>query len=257
MKTFTYFSLWFAIALVGMVLVAFGTTGCDMRLVQALSTIAGFIVPTLIVLYLTRPTHTDYHPLNSTDALITIGVTICCIPLINVLSYWNHLLPLGTWVEVMETRMTVLTEQLLRCDSIGTLGLNILVLALLPAVGEELTFRRLFLRFTPTRWGAGRIWFLAFIFAVAHVQFLGFIPRMLLGALLGYLYVWSGNIWLSVLCHFTNNAVAVISYYFFADSLDSLGTGGTWWLAVLGTLLVGLGIFILYKRKKNSTFASL
>jgi membrane protease YdiL (CAAX protease family) len=54
------------------------------------------------------------------------------------------------------------------------------------------------------------IWICAAIFSAIHMQFLGFVPRLLLGAYFGYLLIWSGNIWLPIIAHFCNNAIAVL-----------------------------------------------
>ena len=55
------------------------------------------------------------------------------------------------------------------------------------------------------------IWSAAIIFSTFHMQFFGFLPRMLLGAYFGYLLYWTRNIWIPVFAHFVNNAIAVIS----------------------------------------------
>jgi len=55
------------------------------------------------------------------------------------------------------------------------------------------------------------IWSAAILFSAFHMQFFGFLPRMLLGAYFGYLLYWTRNIWIPVFAHFVNNAFAVIS----------------------------------------------
>jgi uncharacterized protein len=57
------------------------------------------------------------------------------------------------------------------------------------------------------------IWFAAILFSAIHFQFFGFVPRMLLGALFGYIYYWSGNLTLAILAHFVNNGVSVLALY--------------------------------------------
>ena len=54
------------------------------------------------------------------------------------------------------------------------------------------------------------IWLAAALFSAIHLQFYGFVPRMLLGALFGYLYIWTGNLWVPMLAHFFNNGFAVV-----------------------------------------------
>ena len=87
-----------------------------------------------------------------------------------------------------------------------------LIIALIPAFGEELLFRGLIQKGLFKSWGNIHlaIWLSAFLFSALHLQFLGFIPRFLIGGLLGYLFFWSGSIWLPILAHFVNNATAVL-----------------------------------------------
>ena len=65
------------------------------------------------------------------------------------------------------------------------------------------------------------IWFAAVLFSAIHFQFFGFVPRMLLGALFGYLYYWSGSLMLAILAHFVNNAVSVVALYLYQQGTFS------------------------------------
>lgn len=98
----------------------------------------------------------------------------------------------------------------------GDFFFNILVIALLPAIAEELLFRgavqRSFNRMFNNPHVA--IWLAAFIFSAIHVQFFGFFPRMLLGAAFGYIYLWTGSIWYAMFAHFLNNAAAVCQAWY-------------------------------------------
>lgn len=124
---------------------------------------------------------------------------------------------LEEWMLSKELEMAEMTKQLLKMNSTGVLLFNILMLAIIPAVGEELIFRgclqKIFSRWTGNKHIA--IWVTAIIFSAIHVQFYGFLPRMLLGALFGYLLIWSKSIWIPILAHFLNNAVAVMTAYFY------------------------------------------
>ena len=127
-----------------------------------------------------------------------------------------------------------------------------MVIAIIPAVGEELLFRgviqKLFLK-----WNGKvhlSVWLTAFVFSAVHMQFLGFFPRLILGAVLGYMLVWSGSLWLPIVAHFTNNAFAVLLTYFIGmdkinPSVEKLGTEGG---SVV--LISGLGgLLLLYLLK--------
>jgi membrane protease YdiL (CAAX protease family) len=105
----------------------------------------------------------------------------------------------------------------LQTENIGGLLINIFMVALIPALGEEFLFRGMIQRIL-YEWFRNKhlaIWIAALLFSLMHYQFLGLFPRVLLGALFGYLFVWTGSIWMAVLAHFINNGVAVIYYYIF------------------------------------------
>jgi len=140
-------------------------------------------------------------------------------PLMALVSDWNMQMKLPeslrgieAWMRAQEDSMARVTERLLMTDSVGNLLLNLLVIALLPAIGEEFFFRgalhNIFKRLFRNRHVA--VWVGAAVFSAVHVQFYGFLPRLLLGAFFGYLLVRTRNIWAPVLAHFANNAVIVL-----------------------------------------------
>jgi len=119
------------------------------------------------------------------------------------------------WAKAKEDSLKELTQYLTKFNSVGELVLGLLIFALIPAIGEELVFRGIVQK-QLIRWiknpHAG-IWVTAIIFGAIHLQFYGMLPRTLLGALLGYLYWWSGNIWVPILGHFMNNGFTVFMLY--------------------------------------------
>jgi len=120
------------------------------------------------------------------------------------------------WMRRSEDSLMETTMLLLKMSSIQEFLLNIFLIAFVAAVSEELMFRgaiqRIFTRLFNSPHAA--IWFSAFVFSAIHMQFYGFIPRLLLGAGFGYLYLWSGSLWYSILAHFLNNAFAVCQAYY-------------------------------------------
>jgi len=96
---------------------------------------------------------------------------------------------------------------------------NLFMIALIPALGEEFLFRGVLQRIFG-EWFKNphlAVWLAAILFSLAHYQFLGFMPRIILGALFGYIFLWTGNIWMPILAHFVNNTVGVIYYYLFSQ----------------------------------------
>jgi hypothetical protein len=150
----------------------------------------------------------------------------------------------------------------LNVDTIGGLIVNLLLMALLPALAEELTFRGILQRLIGKKQEDKgivphmAIWVTAIVFSAIHMQFYGFIPRMLMGALFGYVFVWTGSLWVPIVMHFVNNGMAVLVYYILSSKgvsidtnyADTLGAGTTWWLGVISLLTVGILLRVLYLR---------
>lgn len=152
-----------------------------------------------------------------------IALFIFILPLIAQVAQWNREINFGSFdrfVRQAEADLALLTEKITRMYHIGDLLIVMIIIALIPALAEEYLFRGLiqnqFLRwFGNTHWA---VWITAIVFSAVHLQFLGFFPRMILGALLGYVYAWSGNITYAIVGHFTNNAVQALLLYFAQSS---------------------------------------
>ena len=179
------------------------------------------------------------------QVLLVFGFAVAALPAITWLAEWNKGLELPSFLSSLEAQMLameeaakVLTEQFLNTSSVVMLCANLLVMAVLPAVCEEMMFRGWLQRRLSRSVNIHvAIWVSAFVFSAIHFQFYGFIPRMLIGAALGYMYYYTGSLWASVLAHFVNNAsavlVAFVSYNgLVAFDFEQLGVGDTWYVAV-------------------------
>jgi membrane protease YdiL (CAAX protease family) len=161
----------------------------------------------------------------------------------------------------MENQLTELTAFLTNYDSTAQLVVAFIVIAILPAIGEELVFRGIVQKelFRGTKNIHLSIWITAAIFSAIHMQFYGFVPRMLLGALFGYLYHWSGNLTLSMLAHFVNNGFTVVALYLHQQKIidiDIESTESVPWQAVLFSAIftaVLLYTFRKFYQEKNLT----
>ena len=234
-----------------------------MKWLQLLQSVATFLLPALAGAYLWSNTPMQWLHLNKKpswqEALAAVVVMLLAIPGINLLSAWNQQMVLPEWMSGIEQWMRMqedaaaqLTEQFLRVDTVGGLLVNIGLMALLPAVGEELTFRGVVQgMFTRNKHVA--IWATAAIFSFVHLQFYGFLPRMLLGAMFGYMLWWTGSLWVPMLMHFVNNCAAVVVAYFAynhleegrAEMLDTIGTEDTILLGVFSICIV-LIMMVMY-----------
>ena len=234
-----------------------------MKWLQLLQSVATFLLPALAGAYLWSNTPMQWLHLDSKpswqEALAAVVVMLLAIPGINLLSAWNQQMVLPEWMSGIEQWMRMqedaaaqLTEQFLRVDTVGGLLVNIGLMALLPAVGEELTFRGVVQgMFTRNKHVA--IWATAAIFSFVHFQFYGFLPRMLLGAMFGYMLWWTGSLWAPMLMHFVNNCAAVVVAYLAynhleegrAEMLDTIGTEDTILLGVFSICIV-LIMMVMY-----------
>jgi hypothetical protein len=139
-------------------------------------------------------------------------------------------------------------------SSIGEFVLAFVVIAILPAIGEEFVFRGMVQPqlFKATRNIHIAIWTSAILFSAFHLQFFGFVPRMLLGALFGYLYYWSENLWMPMFAHFVNNGFSVIMLYLNQKGVVDVDVESTDvvapWPAILVFALISGGLLFYFKN---------
>lgn len=158
-------------------------------------------------------------PIKPILLLVAFAMIFCFLPVSEFFVNLNQKMQLPSglqnWMQEMEDNATNLTKFLMDFTGFGQLVIVFIVIAIFAGVGEELVFRgilqNLIQKSTANHHVA--IWVSAIIFSAIHMQFFGFLPRMLLGALFGYLYVWSGNIWVPIVAHIANNGIVVLAMY--------------------------------------------
>ena len=247
----------------------------SLKWLQFIQTTATFLIPPILCAWLWDEEHKPFRwlrmdvPVQWKEILLAIVIMVCAVPGINLLADLNSRVELPKSLEFIEQILksqeeaaAALTERFLQADNIGGLLINIGLMALLPALSEELSFRGT-LQQIIYKEQSGKvqstkvhlaIWITAFIFSAIHMQFYGFVPRMLLGAMFGYVFVWSGSLWVPITMHFVNNGLAVLVYYLMGESentkniADTLGAGDTWYLGVVSILITSLGLLIFYRR---------
>ena len=247
----------------------------SLKWLQFIQTTATFLIPPILCAWLWDEEHKPFRWLRMDvlvqwqNILLAVVIMVCAVPGINLLADLNSRVELPKSLEFIEQILksqeeaaAALTERFLQADNIGGLLINIGLMALLPALSEELSFRGT-LQQIIYKDQSGKvqstkvhlaIWITAFIFSAIHMQFYGFVPRMLLGAMFGYVFVWSGSLWVPITMHFVNNGLAVLVYYLMGESentnniADTLGAGDTWYLGVVSILITSLGLLIFYRR---------
>ncbi|MDR3653293.1 MAG: type II CAAX endopeptidase family protein [Paludibacter sp.] len=235
------------------------------KITQLIMSIVILIIPPFVLAYLCSDNTLQFLHLNKKinlmDVFFVFLFMLIVIPFVNLLSDLNHqlVLPkamvgLETWMKNSEENATQLTVKLLNVHNIQGLIFNVFLISMIPAFGEELFFRGAIQGVMQQKLNIKvAIWITAIIFSTIHLQFYGFLPRMLLGAFFGYLLFWSENIWLPIAAHFTNNFIAILFYYFKNNGyklpdIDSVGTGNTLWLGLASGSLAVFGFFWLKKR---------
>lgn len=188
-------------------------------------------------------------------------LTVAFLPLLEWTLVLNDMLaPAGSMLHEAlvdaEQQSKEMYEVILRMDGPLDMLLVVLLAALLPAVGEELAFRGVLqnLMVVSTRNVHAGVWIAAAIFSLYHMQFFGFLPRLLLGALFGYMMVWSGSVWVAVAAHFTNNLLTVVLYYFIynkkiltEEAVENLGSNPL----MIGVSVVLVAAILWFMRKKS------
>lgn len=203
-----------------------------MKLLQVMSHLGMFIVPALVMSKLISGSFSDYFQPKKLPTIAAWGFSFLLIyllqPFIGFLAEWNASMSLPTglsemeaWMKSMEDSAAIATMAFM-ADSTGVgLVVNLLVMAIIPAIGEELVFRGI-VQQALQRWFKSALWAIvvsSVVFSLFHMQFYGFIPRVVLGLLLGFVFYKSGNIWLASFVHFLNNGTVVLAYWLSKNNL--------------------------------------
>jgi uncharacterized protein len=188
--------------------------------------ISFFIIPAIIILIKLNPGYRlslkNIKTPGLNEIVFVIILAFCLFPINNFAGLINSGMHFPDWLSGVEKWMidkesdaSRLTDILMTQGTFWAMLFNLLLIAVIPAIGEELIFRGVFQTILKDFFKSGHlaIWVTAFVFSVLHFQFFGFIPRFILGLIFGYLFFWSGTIWLPVISHFVNNAVSVIAAY--------------------------------------------
>lgn len=237
---------------------------------QFMNQIGVFILPVFIFSFLVSTNPINYlninKPPNTTNLFILGVVVFSCLPFLNFLDNLNQSISfpesfswIENWILDKEIQAKQLTEVFLKTNSIGGLLVNLAIVALIPAFGEELLFRGLFLKLFKSITGNAHwaVVISAFIFAAVHMQFYGFLPRFFLGLILGYSFVITQNLWMPIFIHFVNNAASVVVYYLHYNGylkipMEDFGAVQSP-VYIIGSLLITIWLMIIvYRREGNS-----
>ena len=238
-----------------------GYENTNLRMLLMVQTVGLFAMPALLVSLTWGEPPRVFLGINRIGTVkqlvVVFALMVAIIPFINILTELNHQIRFFGFMsepmhrlEKTEQDIERLQQQLLGVRTFSMFLLNLLVVAIVPAVSEELFFRGAFIGLLRSKTGFHTaIWVTAVLFSVLHFQFYGFLPRMLLGALLGYLYLWSNSLWIPIIAHFINNAVIVLYYYLISTGLnlpdvDKAGLVDTRWIGLASIAITALLIWL-------------
>lgn len=242
------------------------------RIVQSFGSVGTFMLPPLFFSYLSERKWFSYNRMNKAPGYmlsnIVIMMSVVLIPIVLALAEWNEgwklpeaLAGLEDWMRRMDEQNQELVNLMMRDPRVSILLINIFVMAVLPAVGEELMFRGTIQPFLQ-KWTKNphwAIWITAIIFSAIHFQISGFIPRMLIGVYLGYLCYWSGSLWLPILAHFMHNSMSILTDFVFLrrgfdlDSLKLSDIHGWQYIMGVSIMLAAVGVYWLWRKRIQVT----
>lgn len=237
-----------------------------LKVMQVITAVMGFLLPTLLAAFLLhrRPLKLlgfSAGAVTGKQAGLVVLIMAAALFVSTSLSTLTDLIPLpSSWkaaFDRMEADYNRQVSAIMSLKSIGDYILALIVMALLPAVCEEALFRGGLQNFLSR--GTGRPWLaiivVSILFSLAHISYYGLLPRVFLGVVLGALFHYSGRLWLCVLGHFINNALAITIIY--ANSRQGIpleeamreNSAGFWGLLALPVLM---GLFMVFRNVISS-----
>jgi len=231
------------------------------KVIQSLTFLIGFLLPAIFTAFMLNRKPMDLLGFSKKINWKQIGL-VCAIVAAAMFastffSYLNERLPISESLKLrfdkMESNYNQQVETIIGLNSFGEYILALIIMGFLPALCEETLFRgglqNFMTRSTKMPWLS--IIIVSILFSALHFSFYGFLSRLFLGVILGSLYHYSGRLWLSIIAHFINNAVAVSAIYFLKTQGKSIKEAigeqdSTWWGVIF--LPVVIGLFILFKK---------
>ena len=195
-------------------------------MLQAITASSAFIVAPLLYLHIFTQQGFralfQWHQSYVAPILVTLGLVLVFMVVNTWFIQWNMTIQLPAWLSVFEVwaqekeaTLQKITALLTSFDSLIELGVGILVIGIIPAIGEELLFRGLVQNICHklTHNIHLAIGISAFIFSAIHLQFYGFLPRFLLGVLFGYIYWWTKDLLFPIVAHLFNNTCVLLMLF--------------------------------------------
>lgn len=246
-----------------------GVTPGKLRIGTVMQDVVMFIAPAIMVAMLCTRTPAKFLMVekrpDGTMLLLVAATIVAAVPAMNWIVEWNKNLTLPEsmagmeeWMRAAEENAAQMTMMLFGNWSTGAYIVALMIAGVLAGVSEEMYFRGTLQRLIATVPVSKHVavWVTAVIFSAVHMQFYGFVPRLLLGAYFGYLAVWTECLWVPVVAHILNNSLAATSIWMAhrngTAAMDSIGTEPQhWWLTLTSVVITAWLIMMTYKRKET------
>ncbi len=234
---------------------------------QVIQSFGLFIFPSLLAGYFFERSSKRYLCLDKPSKwliyLLTLVLMLASLPLINWMVSVNDMMKLPEflrgmeeWMKATEKEAAKLTEAFMQMPTVGSFLFNMLMIAVLPAIGEEFMFRGLIQRLLKEWLGNIHVAILiaALLFSAMHMQFYGFLPRLMLGIVFGYLFYWTGSLWIPIFAHFIQNGLVVTVTYLGQQGIiggdyENFGSTGNILVILVSLIISAFILYILRKRR--------
>jgi len=194
------------------------------------------------------------------NLLLGSMLILAAFPLAQFAFWLNMKIPMPAILIEMEQGTAEMVKNLLLVEQPHELWFNLFVIAVIPAIGEEFIFRGILQKKLMEHMKNQHvaIWVAALIFSAIHMQFQGFLSRILLGGILGYLYHWTGNLWVAIFAHLVNNAAQIVGQYFFQKGMIEINMEETivdvnWAMTLIAFVLVGVLSYVMIKLNNSNS----
>lgn len=237
----------------------------NLQITQICSQIIGFILPAVVYALIIKEKPFEYLGFNRLPSWSLLGTVamFTVIPFISAISEWNDSMVFPESMAALEKQLRALNDSMNALSETmmngGSLLINLLIFGVLAAISEELLFRSVIQQSLMNIVKNSHVAIIAtaVIFSAFHGDFFGFVPRLFLGLMLGYMFYLSGSIIPSMLMHFVNNAIIVMLYFLNKKELiyinvDTFGQTDNL-LVIILSLTVTIAIFWICYRYKNRT----
>jgi membrane protease YdiL (CAAX protease family) len=234
----------------------------EVRIIQTVLAAFIFLIPAIGAALILNKKPLNYLGFAQKNSFKTIGLGIlvmaATVVLSGVLATMTEMIPLSpgltTYFKGLEDTYMKQVKVLSEMSGIPDLIISIIVMALAPAIFEEVFFRGGFQQMMTRATGNVLVSVVvtSLLFSAIHFSFYGFLSRTAMGIVLGFLFARSGNLWIPILAHFFNNAVGVLQVYFLKMSGKNIEDGMDDKFPLALVFFAIPAIFFLYKWYKNS-----